>query len=314
VNLKRIELCMQVADFGSFSKAATVIGIAQPALGRQIQKLEEECGFRLFYRHGRGISLTQEGETFLERVRPLIRQLELIPSELHAERLSPLGLVTVGLTPTVCNFFGLRFIREMREKYPQLQVNIVSGYSGYVHEWVVNGRLDMAVLHDTRRSSTIAVEPLAIAELFFIQPTVNTTFPLPDEHTLSSISSLPLVLPTKNHGLRRTLEHAASAKGIKLNVQFEVDTLELLKEIVVSGMACTVLARPAVVNEIANGELTAHRMKGIQLNTELVLATATHRPLTQVIRLAEREIKSMMGTFVHEQSDALGLMNHHSGA
>jgi LysR family nitrogen assimilation transcriptional regulator len=314
MNLKRIELCMQVADFGSFSKAATVIGIAQPALGRQIQKLEEECGFRLFYRHGRGVSLTQEGEAFLERVRPLIRQLELIPSELHTERLSPQGLVTVGLTPTVCNFFGLRFIREMREKYPQLQVNIVSGYSGYVHEWVVNGRLDMAVVHDTRRSSTIAVEPLATAELFFIQPTAKTSFALPDEHTLSAISSLPLVLPTRNHGLRRTLEHAASAKSIKLNVQFEVDTLELLKEIVVAGLACTVLAKPAVIAEVTKGELTAHHLKGAQLNTELMLATSTHRPFTRIIRLAEQEIKTMMGTLVDEQAGALGLLNHHSRA
>src|SRR5260221_7214866 len=63
MDLRRLELLLQVADFGSFSKAATVLGIAQPALGRQIQKLEEECGVRLFYRHGRGVSPTPAGET-----------------------------------------------------------------------------------------------------------------------------------------------------------------------------------------------------------------------------------------------------------
>jgi len=166
MNLRRLELLMQVADFDSFSKAATVLGLAQPALGRQIQKLEEECGVRLFYRNGRGVSLTLEGQALLERARPLVRQLAAIPSELQSERDSPRGLVTVGLTPTVCNLFGLDLIAATREKYPQLQVNIVSGYSGYVHEWLVDGRLDMAVLHDARRSSTITVDPLAAAELF----------------------------------------------------------------------------------------------------------------------------------------------------
>jgi LysR family nitrogen assimilation transcriptional regulator len=310
MNLKRVELFMQVAEFGSFSKAATVIGIAQPALGRQIQKLEEEYGFRLFYRHGRGISLTHEGEIFLERVRPIIRQLESIPADIHAEHLSPQGIVTVGLTPTVSNFFGLRFLRAMREKYPQLQVNIVSGYSGYVHEWVVDGRVDMAVLHDTRRSSSVAVEPLAAAELFLVQPTVRTAFQLPVQHSLAAISALPLVLPSKNHGLRRTLEHAASVIGARLNVQFEVDTLELMKEIVVSGMACTVLAKPAILSEIAKGELSASRIDGVHLYTKLVLAIATHRPVTRAIRLAEKEIKQLVGACVGEEPNSHGLFHH----
>lgn len=310
MNLKRIELFMQVTDFGSFSKAATVIGIAQPALGRQIQKLEEECGFPLFYRHGRGIALTPEGQNFLDRVRPLIRQLESVPSELHAEQESPQGVVMVGLTPTVCAFFGLRLIRAMREKYPRLQVNIVSGYSGYVHEWVVDGRLDIAVLHDRRRSSTIAVEPLATAELFFIAPTAPASFALPRKFSLSTLGTVPLVLPSKNHGLRRTLEHAVSAKGLKLDVRFEIDSLDLLKELVVSGMACTVLAKPAVQHEVAAGALTAHRLRDAQLRTELVLAVASHRPFTRAIRLVEQEIKSMMADFIDEAADTLGLSRH----
>ncbi len=90
---------------------------------------------------------------------PLLRQLASIPAELQSERDSPQGSVTIGLTPTVCNLVGLRLIAAVREKYPQLRVNVVSGYSGYVHEWLVDGRLDMAVLHDARRSPTVTVDP-----------------------------------------------------------------------------------------------------------------------------------------------------------
>lgn len=82
MDLKRVEYLIQVAKFGSFSKAATVVGIAQPALGRQVQKLEEECGVRLLYRHGRGVSLTPEWDNLLERVRPLMRQMEAIAADL----------------------------------------------------------------------------------------------------------------------------------------------------------------------------------------------------------------------------------------
>jgi LysR family transcriptional regulator, nitrogen assimilation regulatory protein len=308
MDLRRLELLMQMAEFDSFSKAATVLGIAQPALGRQIQKLEEECGVRLFYRHGRGVSLTPEGETLLQRARPLMRQLASIPADLQSERDSPCGLVTVGLTPTMCNLFGLKLITAMREKYPQLRVNVVSGYSGYVHEWLVDGRLDMAVLHDARRSSTVAVDPLAAAELFFIMPSVDTAFDLPAEPTLSAISKVPLVLPTRNHGLRRTLEYAVSDEGIGLTVECEVDTLELLKQIVVAGLACTVLAKPAVLDELAAGTLIAQRITAPSLQTRLMLATAVRRPITRGIRVVEQEIKAIIADMIAEKYERFGLL------
>jgi LysR family nitrogen assimilation transcriptional regulator len=308
MDLRRLELLMQVAEFDSFSKAATVLGIAQPALGRQIQKLEQECAVRLFYRHGRGVSLTPEGEALLQRARPLVRQLAAIPADLQSERDSPRGVVTVGLTPTVCNLLGLKLVIAAREKYPQLRVNIVSGYSGYVHEWLTDGRLDMAILHDARRSSAVAVDPLAAAELFFITSSVDPGFDLPDEATLPAICTVPLVLPTRNHGLRRTLEYAASDAGLALNVAYEVDTLGLLKQIVAAGLACSVLAKPAVLDELAAGTLLTQRLARPGLQTRLMLATAVHRPVTRGIRVIEQEIKALIDELLKEEGNRFGLV------
>lgn len=293
MDLRRLELLMQVSAFGSFSKAATVLGIAQPALGRQIQKLEEECGLRLLYRHGRGISLTPEGLALIERASPLVRQLSAIPADLQSERDSPHGTVTIGLTPTVCNLIGVRLIDGMRKRHPNLHVNVLSGYSGYVHEWLIDGRLDMAILHDARRSSTVSVYPLAAAELFLVAPTVATPFDVPKQAVLATVAQIPLAMPTRNHGLRRTLEYAAGKEGLTLDVQYEVDTLELLKEIVVAGLACTVLAKPAVLAELAAATLDARVLSKPRLHTRLVLATAVQRPITHGIRLVEQEIKAL---------------------
>ncbi len=217
--------------------------------------------------------------------------------------------MTVGLTPTVCNLFGLDLIAATREKYPQLQVNIVSGYSGYVHEWLVDGRLDMAVLHDARRSSTITVDPLAAAELFLILPAASTNFDFSKAASLAEIAAIPLVLPTRNHGLRRTLEYAASDAGESLTVAFEVDTLELLKKMVVSGMAGTILAKPAVLDELVAGTLIARKIAAPGLQTKLMLATAVRRPITRGIRLVEQQIKGLVDSMIEERSDQLGLVH-----
>src|SRR3546814_1928546 len=84
VDLKRLEYFLSVAEHGSFSRAASVIGVAQPALGRQVQRLEEACGTKLFYRHGRGVSLTREGEVYAQRIRPLLQQLSAAAADLAA--------------------------------------------------------------------------------------------------------------------------------------------------------------------------------------------------------------------------------------
>ncbi len=296
-----------MAHFDSFSKAATVLGIAQPALGRQMHKLEEECGFRLFYRHGRGVILTPEGQSLLDRAGPLLLELTAIPSDLQSEYASPKGAVTVGVTPTICNLLGLKLITSIQEKYPELQINLVSGYSGYVHEWLVDGRVDVAVLHDARRSASIQVSPLCQAELYFVTCASHDPFKNTDQVELSQVTEHPLVPPTGNHGLRRTLDYATSKLDIKPNIKFQSDTLELLKEIVTTNLASTILAKPAVMQEIARGTLSAHLITSPRLFTKLVLATVVNRPVTRAIKLIEQEIKIIVDTLVENDSTALGI-------
>jgi LysR family transcriptional regulator, nitrogen assimilation regulatory protein len=307
MDFKRLELLMQVAVFDSFSRAATVLGIAQPALGRQMHKLEQECGVRIFYRHGRGISLTPEGQALIDRARPLLQQIAAIPGELQAENLAPHGTVTVGLMPAICSLFGLELVQAVRSRYPKLAVNIVTGYSGYVSEWLVDGRLDMAVLDDARRTSSILVDPICNSQLFLVLPTRAIEFEAPSAPSLSSLSQLPLVLPTRNHGLRRTVEFAAGACNLDLNVAYEADSLELLKRIVVKGLAATILGKPAIQSEIAADSVRAYQLESPYLQTRLVLATAAGRPHTKAVRVVEGEVKTLVAQLIHDTSGDYGL-------
>ncbi len=84
---------------GSLSKAATVVGVAQPALSRQIRQLEEELNVQLFYRHGRGIRLTREGEQFEAVVGPILRDLSQVRSDLRESAHIPTAPSPSGCRP-----------------------------------------------------------------------------------------------------------------------------------------------------------------------------------------------------------------------
>jgi len=309
MDLRRLELLMHVSDFGSFSKAAAVLGIAQPALGRQIQKLEEECGVRLLYRHGRGVSLTPEGLQLITRAKPLVRQLDAIASDLQADDEDLHGTITLGLTPTICNLIGVRLLASLGEKYPKLGVNIVSGYSGYVHEWLVDGRLDIAVLHDARRSATVAVEPLGIARLFLVTPPGLVLKTRKKKSiNVADLCDVSLALSNRNHGLRRTVEVAASHVNTSVNVRYEVDTLSVALDLVVAGMASTILARPAYRHLLEQGLVSEIPIVNPSIETRLMIAEASNRPVTRGMRAVRQEVQGIFQALSRSAGTMYGLV------
>ncbi|WP_454692399.1 LysR family transcriptional regulator [Achromobacter aloeverae] len=296
MDFKRLEYFLSVAEHGSFSRAASVIGVAQPALGRQVQRLEEACGTKLFYRHGRGVALTPEGEAFRIRILPLIRELASAMDGLADPQRAVTGLVRVGMTPTILSLMGLPLIQRMRARSPGIRINFLSGYSGYVHEWLVDGRLDVAILHDARRSHHIGVDFLAQARLFLIShpapdaPCNARGLPRAGPVSMAQLAQLPLALPSASHGLRRTLESAATKAKVTLLVNYELDALELMKAVVMAGDAHTVLALPAVEQEIRAGALVATPLGEPQLSTRLMVATSVSRPMTRAARMVVDEL------------------------
>jgi LysR family nitrogen assimilation transcriptional regulator len=300
MDFKRLEYFLSVAEHGSFSRAASVIGVAQPALGRQVQRLEEDCGARLFYRHGRGVSLTPEGEAFRIRILPLIRELKAAMDGLADPQRAVTGLVRIGMTPTILSLIGLPLIQRVRALSPGLRINFLSGYSGYVHEWLVDGRLDVAILHDARRSRHIGVDFLANARLFVISradldaPRGARGLPAGRPIGIAQLAQLPLALPSSAHGLRRTLESAAAKGRVSLQVNYELDALELMKAVVLAGDAHTVLALPAVEQEIRAGVLTATPLGEPQLCTRLMVATSVSRAMTRAARAVVDELPATL--------------------
>lgn len=309
MDTKRLEYFLQVADYGSFSRASSVIGVAQPALGRQVQRLEEDCGVRLLYRHGRGVSLTPEGEIFAARIRPLLKKLAAAADGLSTTERPLAGAVTLGLTPTMMALMGLPLLQRLRALAPGVKLNFLTGYSGYVHEWLVDGRLDIAILHDARRSQHIAVDPLATARLFLVSdPGLARAAGLQRKASVPvrQLASLPLALPSRSHGLRRTLDNAVAKLKIELNVEYELDTLTLMKAIAQGGIAHTVLALPAVMAEVQEGQLKATALVSPSLETRLMIATSLNRPLT----LAGRAVLDQLRPVLQETLDASPIPLH----
>lgn len=295
MDIKIISSFITVADVGSFSKAATIIGINQPAIGKQIRRLEQECGSQLFHRNGRGVILTPEGVQLLDKLRPLISDIDSVILNNRGSSGCPAGEISVALTPTVMRMAGYEIYRQATKDFPRIKLNIVTGYSGYIYEWLMSARVDIAVLHDSRRAKHVLATSLAKLPLSLISAVRGVSGAAPDTPVaFNDIGNVPLVLATWNHGLRRSVEAAADAVGIKLNVAHEVDSFDLMKEIAMRGDAHTILARHAVQQEIDAGLLLARDIANPPIYTHLMMATASNRPRTRAVKAMEDVIVGIL--------------------
>ena len=96
MDLKQLSYFVAVAEFGSFSRAATELGIAQPALSRQVRTLELSLRQTLLRRHGRGATTTEAGRLLLDHARGILHQVERCTDELRDMRLALGGQVALG--------------------------------------------------------------------------------------------------------------------------------------------------------------------------------------------------------------------------
>lgn len=296
MELRQLEYFLAVADSSSFSRASAVTGVAQPSLSRQVRQLEEELGVDLFYRHGRGVQLTDDGARFRTQISPLLRELAQAASDLANGAAKPSGAILLGMPPSICALIAAPLVRSIYEQFPQVKLQVIEGFSGHINEWLMSNRLDMAVVNNARRSPYITMEPMLEMDLFYVSPREPGAGEAGETVPFDEVVSRPIILPGRHHGLRRELDAAARRQGKSLNVIIEMDTLSALLEMVRDGVGPTVLphgAISAVLQAVnADPKLVVRRVVDPDINLQFRIAYSLERPTTSVMRELARAIRA----------------------
>ncbi len=113
-----------VAESGSFTKAAITLGISQSAISRQVSRLEEMLDTPLFYRHARGLTLTEQGETLYKTTREVFSELTLAEREIKSSAHEVIGSLTIVSPVAFGNSWMIPKLPEFLENHPYLQLSL----------------------------------------------------------------------------------------------------------------------------------------------------------------------------------------------
>ena len=247
MNLMRIKYFVEVAKWGSFSKAAQTLYVSQPNLSRQIALMEQEVGFALFHRSGKNIQLTRAGEYLYGQLRDLPEHTERAIA--HAETISrrEADSLSIGvLEGQDVNAFLSDRINHLREENPDLLVEMERNSFRNLRQGLDRGAYDVLFTlefelegRDDWDSMILFQQPGAIV--------LSRSHPLAgrDNLTIEDFRSEPFVAISRENspgGYNLLLKQCAES-GFVPNIVRETNTTESLFLCVEMGLGVALLDR-----------------------------------------------------------------------
>lgn len=291
MDLRQLGYFVSVVDAGSFSRAAVALNLAQPTLSRQVGLLEAELGQRLFVRTGRGATLTEAGQALVVHARLMLDTAQRAREELRELHASPGGRITVGLPPRVAAGLGATLVTQFRERFPRAAVTVSEGLSLHLREWLIDGRLDLALLFDPLPTPQLDYETLLRESLLMVAPADGPR--LPARVSFASLADWPMVLPSAPNAIRSLVDAVARPRRVQLQVVAEVGSVQTVVQLVRQGVGCTVLPESALPDESGPHGLQRAPIVAPVVRNNLVLAMPRARPATRLMRETVALLKSL---------------------
>jgi len=282
MDLQQLQSFVAVAEQASFTRAAQVLGVAQPALSRHIRSLEVELRQTLLTRNGRGAVTTDAGKLLLEHARGILHQVARAHEDLDQLRGGMSGRVALGLPPSVARVLTVPLTRAFRAELPQAQLSIREGLSADLAESLLNGRLDIAVLYNAQAIDGLQRQVLIDEELVLVQarPPGLAEEPPPPPMEWRELAKLALVTPSRPNAIRMHLEAEMARHDCQPKVVLEIDGVSAILDLVADGVGCALLSRQAVARSTKPSAYQLRQIGSPPFTIALSLVSSDRRATT----------------------------------
>lgn len=280
VELRQIRYFIHVASLRSFTKAARVLNVAQPALSRHIQSLEDEFRIQLLHRTTRGVVPTDAGVTLIRMGESVLAYVEQIREEVSRAADVPSGNVIVGMPQSISLALSPLLMEACQARLPKVTLRLTEGISVFLEEWLNIAKIDVALMTDPGNAPTLHTSLVAREHLVLVGKAGNMPANC-SSIALADIAQLPILIA---HDFRLMIDRLTEPRGIKLDYTMELDSSTILKAMIKRGFGYSILPYAAVHSEALSGELGVMPIVNPTMARDLVIAVNARRPLSAAVK------------------------------
>jgi len=279
ITLRQLQAFKTVAEFGSFTRAAERLKVAQPALSLSIRELERELNLRLFDRTTRRVELTGAGREFLQSADKLLADLEQAVRSAQDLSERKRGRIVVAAPPLLAAMIAPAAIAEYNTAFPGIDVGLVDVGTDQILEKLRSGEADCAIGTFDDREDGIRREVLAQDVLTLFCPPTHPLAKL-KRARWRDLRDHRLIMLTRDSNIRALVEGALSEAGANGNKPlYEVSQMTTAIMLAEAGLGPTVL--PSYIWSFARDRQIASRpLVEPQINRPISLIHAESRSLS----------------------------------
>ena len=290
MELDQLRSFVAVAEVRSFTRAASLAHLTQPAISRQIARLEGELGVRLFERYGRRVECTPDGKLLLPVAKAIVSRADDAVRMMreHAGMVS--SRVRVGSTGTVFGHLLSPILASFIKTYPKIHLDLIERDDTLLEEGVFNGELDCAVI-TAWGSSRAAVMHLLTEEILLV---------VRDDHwaarekavSLADLAEESFLFPGHSLNTANLVMDACRRAGFEPKVPYRANYLELSKALIRQGLGVALLPKMFVPPDQLGGLVALPLKEHVTRDVELIYSN--ERPLAVAARSLAMHIRNSL--------------------
>jgi LysR family positive regulator for ilvC len=232
---KHLKMFLALAETLHFAQASEICHVSPSTLSRNIQALEQQLNVSLFERDNRTVTLTHEGELFIQYAKTSLAQWDMFKHSLENDGDELLGEVSIYCSVTASHSFLHEILARYRQQFPKVEIKLRTGDVVQSLPRVLSEQEDMAIAAKPDvLPSTMAFQTIGVSPLVFIAPTQRCEVQAQVDSGQYQWNNLPLIVPEQGIA-RKRLDKWFKRKSIQPNIYSEVAGNEAIVSMVSLG-------------------------------------------------------------------------------
>ncbi len=259
----RLSVFLTVARTLSFTKAAAILNVSQPAISKHIKELESDFGEPLFDRKGNSISLTPKGSSIIPLIETIMDGYSALSDAVNREDRSFEGLLHIGASTTIAQYVLPDILAEFNRQYPHIRLSLVNANSEEVVRMLRGREIEIAFIEGNATSNSVHYTPFAEDEIVLVSTAHHT-----NKLKIEELKRLPLIIREEGSGTLSVVLSALREKGIsrrELNIKMQLGSSEAILRYIRSSKDYAFISTRIAKEYIKRKELTVNEVEGLNI-------------------------------------------------
>ncbi|MFI3332540.1 MAG: LysR family transcriptional regulator [Rikenellaceae bacterium] len=259
----RLTVFITVARTLSFTRAAAILNVSQPAISKHIKELEVDFGEPLFNRKGNSISLTPKGIEITPLVEQILDGYSTLCDSITREDYHYEGLLHIGASTTIAQYVLPEILAKFNKEYPHIRLSVINANSDEVVRLLQRKEIEVALIEDDHTSNSVHYTPFTSDQIVLISTNHHKRV-----LTIEEVKRLPLIIREEGSGTLSVILSSLKESGIArrdLNIKMQLGSSEAILRYIKSSKDYAFISIRVAQECIERGELIINQVEGLNI-------------------------------------------------